>query len=60
MKRLANNNNVDAQSMLASLYLKGQGVEADRDQAIYWFEKAAKNGDAKAIEFMKSQRGLAE
>lgn len=53
MTRLAENDNVDAQSMLASLYLKGQGVDADKEQALFWYEKAAKQGNTEALAFMK-------
>ena len=30
------------------MYLVGKGTQADRAKAIYWFKKAAEQGDAEA------------
>lgn len=37
-------NDPSAQSELASLYLKGEGVQESREKAKFWLEKAAGNG----------------
>ncbi len=37
-----------AQTNLGMMYYNGQGVEADPDQAAYWFEQAANQGDPMA------------
>ena len=41
-----------AQSALAMCYASGEGVEADTVQAALWCQRAAKDGDATAIEFL--------
>lgn len=44
--REAENGDVDAQGNLAFMYLLGKdGVEIDGEKAIYWFKKAAEQGD---------------
>ena len=46
----AENGDVDAQSNLAFMYLLGKdGVEIDGEKAIYWFKKAAEQGDMGSI-----------
>ncbi|MBF0454904.1 MAG: sel1 repeat family protein [Magnetococcales bacterium] len=45
VKGLAEEGNAKAQHNLGAMYLKGQGVEQDWDQAILWFKKAAEQGD---------------
>lgn len=39
---------VNAQALLGYSYLNGIGVEADKEKAIQWYEKAADGGSAKA------------
>jgi len=39
---------VQAQYNLAVAYLHGSGIKADREQAIYWFRKAARGGSEAA------------
>lgn len=56
MTRLANDENVDAQAMLASLYFEGKGVDADKEQAIFWYQKAAEHGNAEAIAFIENNK----
>jgi hypothetical protein len=48
-KDLADHDYEPAQSDLASMYADGIGVPKDEQQAIYWWRKAGKNGDAKAV-----------
>ena len=36
--------------MMGLLYNKGLGMQVDREQAIFWFEKAAAQGEELAIE----------
>ncbi|HEY8099280.1 MAG TPA: hypothetical protein VIF82_00875 [Burkholderiaceae bacterium] len=38
-----------AESSLASMYAEGKGVQKDMQQAVYWWRKAAKDGDAKSV-----------
>lgn len=44
----AQSQNVDAQLQLGQKYLSGDGVEASRDEAIYWLEQAADSGSQQA------------
>ena len=37
---------VKAQVNLASSYERGDGVPADKEKAIYWYQQAANQGDA--------------
>jgi TPR repeat protein len=37
-----------AQFNMGAAYARGQGVEQDNEQAIYWFRLAAKNGHPEA------------
>ena len=49
-----------AQTQAAKMYWSGQGVKADRDEAILWLGKAAAQGDANAklsLEQAQSQLG---
>jgi TPR repeat protein len=45
---LAEQGNADAQVLLGRMYLMGQGVTQDRDQAMKWFKAAAVQGNADA------------
>ncbi|KAA6208016.1 tetratricopeptide repeat protein [Avibacterium paragallinarum] len=47
-KPLAEQGNASAQSNLALMYRKGQGVKQDYFQAVKWYQKAAEQGDASA------------
>jgi uncharacterized protein len=38
-----------AESSLASMYAEGKGVQKDMQQAVYWWRRAAKDGDAKSV-----------
>ncbi|MDX1697559.1 MAG: tetratricopeptide repeat protein, partial [Thiohalobacterales bacterium] len=51
--READNGNPEAQYDVGTMYQNGRGVEPDRDKAIVWFERAAAQGDAKAISRLK-------
>ncbi len=44
-KMAAENGFATAQVNLAECYKKGKGVEKDLDEAIYWYQKAAKQGN---------------
>jgi len=43
MSSLADKEHVGAQTLLSTLYAKGQGVEADKAQSTFWSEKAAQH-----------------
>lgn len=43
-----NHNHTESQFYLGRMYEKGQGVNKDETEALYWYEKAAKNGDSRA------------
>jgi len=45
-KKLASNGEIISQRKLAEMYLEGEGTMKDIDSAVYWYEEAAKNGDA--------------
>lgn len=51
---LAKQGNADAQLILGKMYLKGQGVLKDADQAIKWFKASAAQGNADAQFFLGS------
>lgn len=51
---LAKQGNADAQLILGKMYLKGQGVLKDADQAIKWFKASATQGNADAQFFLGS------
>lgn len=44
----ANQGDTEAQFYLGRMYERGEGVEKDRAQALFWYEKAAKGGDSRA------------
>jgi len=44
----AKHNYAPAEEKLGYMYLKGWGVPQHTDKAVYWFKKAAKQGNAKA------------
>jgi len=48
LRSLANKGDVRTQSMLGSMYLKGQGVAQNNVEAARWYRKAADQGDVKA------------
>lgn len=45
-------NNADAQWMLAEFYFSGIGLEQSFQKAIYWYEQAAEQGNAGALEML--------
>lgn len=47
---IAEKGNAKAQYMLGKYYSWGYGEDCDNQKAIYWFEKAADNGNEKAAE----------
>ncbi|MCK5396276.1 MAG: sel1 repeat family protein [Gammaproteobacteria bacterium] len=47
-KKLADKGNVHAQYKLASMYETGEGVDLSIDNALYWYDRAAKSGLKKA------------
>jgi TPR repeat protein len=48
IQRMATNGEVSAQYSLGLRYLTGMGCETNREQAIYWLQKAADAGDTDA------------
>jgi TPR repeat protein len=46
---LANESNSQAQFRLGMMYFQGQGVPEDEKLAVYWFKKAATQGNANAM-----------
>jgi hypothetical protein len=52
VKPLAEQGNPDAQLFLGKMYLKGQGVPKDPDQANKWFTQAAMQGNAESQFFL--------
>ncbi len=50
---LAYQGNATAQTSLGIMYENGQGVIKDYQQAVYWYEKAAKQGYVLAINWFK-------
>ena len=51
---LAEKGNWEAQLILGKMYMLGQGVPKDSDQAIKWFKAAALQGDSEAQFFLGS------
>ena len=51
---LAEHGNADAQLILGKMYMGGQGVLKDLDQAIKWFKASATQGNAEAQFFLGS------
>jgi len=47
-RALAEQEDPSAQFKLALMYSKGHEVEQNADEAFFWYEKAAKNGDINA------------
>ena len=45
---LGNDGDPEAQTLLGTMYLKGQGTEKDTSLATFWFQEAAKQGNATA------------
>jgi len=54
-KKAAEKGHIDSQFNLAVLYDVGQGVERNKQKALYWFRKAAEQGDKQAINLLKSR-----
>src|SRR5207248_2060337 len=52
-QKAANLGNSEAQHHLADMYENGEGVEKDKDQAIYWCKKSAEQGFKKAKNKLK-------
>ncbi|MDL1867407.1 SEL1-like repeat protein, partial [Betaproteobacteria bacterium PRO4] len=48
--------NIDAQNNLGVIYLLGEGVQQNTDEAIKWFEKAAKQGNEEAVKNLEAIR----
>ena len=51
---LAQQGNAMAQYNVGALYLNGQGIQKDEQQAYDWFAKSAAQGNARAIDIMQS------
>ena len=49
--QLSENGFVRAQMELADMYVNGQGVMKNNDEAIYWACRAAKSGEYRALKF---------
>ncbi len=56
IKRAANAGDSTAQRWLGFRYLNGRGVAKDKNQAKYWFGKAAAQGDSGAAQALKDMR----
>ncbi len=54
--RAANMGDSTAQRWLGFRYLNGRGVTKDKQQARYWFSRAAAQGDSKAADALKDIR----
>ena len=54
--KAAEKNNDKAQFELGNAYLTGNGVEENDDIAMEWFEKAAENGNEKALKITGRRR----
>ena len=54
LRKVGEDNNLNAQKLLASIYRDNNGISPDIKQEIYWTAKAADNGD------VESQMSLAE
>lgn len=52
-KPLADNGDSDAQYHLGYMYQTGTGIDTDKSKALYWYDKAAKNGHGKAFVLSK-------
>ena len=52
-QKAANLGNSVAQHNLACMYKNGVGIEKDINQAIYWYEQSAKQGDQDAQDQLK-------
>ena len=52
--KAAKQGHADSQFSLGYMYYYGTGVDKDRQEAIYWFKKAAENGNMKAKSFLNS------
>ena len=48
LKKLLNLGTTDASDLIAGMYLEGKGVQQDSEQAFYWFEKGAQQGNSQA------------
>jgi len=44
-KKLARKGSPNAQSIVASMYSSGYGIDENREKAVYWIKKAARGGD---------------
>ena len=56
---LAEQGNVHAQSILGVMYETGQGVPQDHAAAVFWYRKAAEQGDASAQRHLQELLGRA-
>jgi len=59
-REAAGQGNAEAQFDLGFAYLRGEGLPKDRDQAVEWFRRAAKQGHADAQHFLAEVELLAE
>ncbi|TFI32869.1 sel1 repeat family protein, partial [Histophilus somni] len=48
LKQLGEKGNAKAQAVLGTMYMFGQGITQNSQQAVYWYTKAAEQGAAKA------------
>lgn len=55
-KRKAEQGDAKAQANLGLMYAEGKGVKQDLAMAKFWYEKAAAQGDADAIERVKKMK----
>ena len=54
--KAAEKNNDKAQFELGNAYLMGNGVDENDETAMEWFEKAAENGNEKALKITGRRR----
>ncbi|MCA1955421.1 MAG: sel1 repeat family protein, partial [Zymomonas sp.] len=52
-QQAANQGLVEAEFNLGIAYLKGQGVQKDKDKATFWLGKAADKGDSHAQDVLE-------
>ena len=52
-KPLADKGDTEAQYHLGYMFQTGTGVDEDKTKALYWYDKAAKNGHGKAVVLTK-------
>jgi TPR repeat protein len=60
MEKAAEQGNVDAQYSLAVHCHQDEGLTKDNEKAVYWFKKAAEQGDERAKAMLSSLERVGE